>query len=83
MIAACTVGFTPCIFEDGGVEVAAVVAGNHAPEVEAVGIVDAVETSHVDTAGGAMFGEVKGVDVLGDEAERFGLFDGRGGVHGR
>ena len=80
MIAACTVGFTPCIFEDGRVEVAAIIAGNHAPEMEAVGIVDTVKTSHVDTAGGSMLGEVKGVDVFGDEAKRFGLFNGRGGI---
>ena len=76
-------GLSPCIFEHGGVEVAAVVPGDHAPEVEAVSVVDAVQTSHVDATGLPVFGEVETFDVLRDKAQGFGLLDCGGRERGR
>ena len=60
-------GFAPGLFEGGGGEVATVAAGYHGPEMEAVGVVDFVESDGVD--GGFLF---VGVDAFGYEAEAAG-----------
>lgn len=54
-------GASPGVLEGGGGEVAAVLGGDCAPEVEAVGVVEAVQAGDVDVAGA--------VYVLRHEAE--------------
>lgn len=58
----------PGVFQSRGTHGAAVALSNHRPEVDAMGVVDAVQTGDVD---GLLFAELA-VHVLGDQAEGFG-----------
>lgn len=57
----------PGVFEGGGAHGAAVALGDHGPEVDAVGVVDAVEAGDVNYR---LFVEFA-AHVFGDEPERF------------
>ena len=73
------VGSGPEVFEDGGGDVVAVVAGDGGPEVLAVGVVDALEAGLVDVGAGLVVG---GGDVLGEEVEGGGGGGGGGRERG-
>lgn len=61
----------PGVFEGGGADGAAIVLGDHGPEVDTVDVVDAVEAGYVD--GGLLVVVVGDVShVFGDEAEGLG-----------
>ena len=83
MLASGTMSLSPRIFEDRRVKIAAVIPGDHAPKMEAVSVIDAVQSGHVNASCLAVLRQVEAVDVFGDEAEGLGRLGCRTGTNRR